>query len=86
MITYSVQSIGQLGENLRRKGITIVDDIKEYGGIGKIVHIFDCDGNYCELWEIMGNYNWCIGILWKIRPGQSIISHITWETLGKSYR
>ena len=20
-------------------------------GIGKIVHIYDCDGNYCELWE-----------------------------------
>ena len=51
MITYSVQNIEQLIENLRRKGITIVDNIKEYEGIGKIVHIYDCDGNYCELWE-----------------------------------
>ena len=51
MITYSVQNIEQLIQNIRRKGITIVDDIKEYKGIGKIVHIYDCDGNYCELWE-----------------------------------
>ena len=51
MINYSVQNIEQLVENLRQKGITIVDEIKEYEGIGKIVHIYDCDGNYCELWE-----------------------------------
>jgi len=51
MINYNVQNIEQLVENLRQKGITIVDEIKEYEGIGKIVHIYDCDGNYCELWE-----------------------------------
>ena len=51
MINYNVQNIEQLVENLRQKGITIVDEIKEYKGIGKIVHIYDCDGNYCELWE-----------------------------------
>ena len=51
MIYYNVQNIEQLVEDLRQKGITIVDEIKEYEGIGKIVHIYDCDGNYCELWE-----------------------------------
>ena len=51
MINYNVQNIEQLVEDLRQKGITIVDEIKEYEGIGKIVHIYDCDGNYCELWE-----------------------------------
>ena len=51
MINYSVQNIEQLVEDLRQKGTTIVDEIKEYEGIGKIVHIYDCDGNYCELWE-----------------------------------
>jgi len=51
MIIYNVQNIEQLVEDLRQKGTTIVDEIKEYEGIGKIVHIYDCDGNYCELWE-----------------------------------
>ena len=51
MINYNVQNIEQLVKDLRQKGITIVDEIKEYEGIGKIVHIYDCDGNYCELWE-----------------------------------
>ena len=51
MINYNVQNIEQLVEDLRQKGITVVDDIKEYQGIGNIVLIYDCDGNYCELWE-----------------------------------
>ena len=51
MINYRVQKIEEFVEILKTKGITIVDTIEEYEGIGKFVHILDPDGNKLELWE-----------------------------------
>ena len=51
MINYRVQNIEALVENLKGKGITIVDEIEECGDIGKFVHILDSEGNKVELWE-----------------------------------
>lgn len=50
MINYRVQNIEALVENLRKKGVTIVDEIEEFD-YGKFVHIMDLDGNKIELWE-----------------------------------
>ena len=50
MINYRVQNLERLVENLRNKGVTIVDDIAEYE-YGKFVHIMDPEGNNIELWE-----------------------------------
>ena len=36
---------------LKQKGITLLDEITEYGEIGKFVHILDLEGNKIELWE-----------------------------------
>jgi len=51
MINYRVADIEQLVERLRQEGVTIVDDIEEYDGIGKFVHILDAEGNRVELWQ-----------------------------------
>ena len=51
MINYRVQKIEEFVKILKTKGITIVDTIEEYEGIGKFVHILDPDGNKLELWE-----------------------------------
>lgn len=50
MINYRVQNIEGLVENLRRNGVTIVDEIESYD-YGKFVHIMDHEGNKIELWE-----------------------------------
>lgn len=50
MINYRVQHIEQLVENLKAKGVTIVDKIEEFS-YGKFVHILDLEGNKIELWE-----------------------------------
>ena len=36
---------------LKEKGITVLDEVTEYGEIGKFVHILDPEGNKIELWE-----------------------------------
>ena len=51
MINYRVQNIEEFVKVLKNKGITIVDEITEYEGIGKFVHILDIEGNKIELWE-----------------------------------
>ena len=51
MINYRVQNIEEFVKVLKNKGITIVDEITEYEGIGKFVHILDNEGNKIELWE-----------------------------------
>ena len=51
MINYRVQNIEGLVKILKKKGITILDEITEYGEIGKFVHILDPEGNKIELWE-----------------------------------
>ncbi len=51
MINYRVADIERLVEKLREEGVTIVDEIQDYEGIGKFVHILDGEGNRIELWE-----------------------------------
>ena len=51
MINYRVQNIEEFVKILKEKGITVLDEIKEYGEIGKFVHILDPEGNKIELWE-----------------------------------
>ena len=51
MINYRVDDIESLVEQLRKEGVTIVDEIQDYEGIGKFVHILDAEGNRIELWQ-----------------------------------
>lgn len=51
MINYRVKDIERLVDQLRQEGVTIVDEIQDYEGIGKFVHILDGEGNRVELWE-----------------------------------
>ena len=51
MINYRVQNIEEFVKVLKGKGITVLDEITEYDGIGKFVHILDPEGNKIELWE-----------------------------------
>jgi len=50
MINYTVQNIEALVEQLKAKGVTVLDSIASYD-YGKFVHILDPDGNKIELWE-----------------------------------
>jgi predicted enzyme related to lactoylglutathione lyase len=50
MINYRVHHIVQLVEQLRKDGVTIVDNIDDTD-YGKFVHILDCEQNKVELWE-----------------------------------
>ena len=51
MINYRVQNIEDFVKVLKEKGITVLDEITEFGEIGKFVHIIDPEGNKIELWE-----------------------------------
>ena len=51
MINYRVQNIKEFVKVLKDKEITVLDEITEYDGIGKFVHILDPEGNKIELWE-----------------------------------
>lgn len=50
MINYRVQHIEALVEQLKKDGVTVVDEIVAYD-YGKFVHIMDLEGNKIELWE-----------------------------------
>ena len=50
MINYRVADLDALVEELKKEGVTIVDDIATYD-YGKFVHIIDMEGNKIELWE-----------------------------------
>jgi len=50
MINYRVTQIEQLVDQMRRNGVTILDEIVEYP-YGKFVHVIDPEGNKLELWE-----------------------------------
>lgn len=50
MINYRVNELVKLVENLRKSGVTILDEIEEYD-YGKFVHILDNENNKIELWE-----------------------------------
>ena len=51
MINYQVKNIEGLINKLKENGVTILDSITVYDGIGKFAHIMDADGNKIELWE-----------------------------------
>ena len=50
MINYRVQNIEGLVNQLKEKGVTVLDEIATYD-YGKFVHIMDVEGNKIELWE-----------------------------------
>ena len=50
MINYRVENIEQLVEELKKEGVTLVDEIEVFE-YGKFVHILDIEGNKIELWE-----------------------------------
>ncbi|HVI43242.1 MAG TPA: VOC family protein [Chitinophaga sp.] len=50
MINYRVENLTALVEELKKEGVTILDDIADYD-YGKFVHIMDVEGNKIELWE-----------------------------------
>ena len=54
MINYRVQNIEGLVNKLKENGVTILDDVATYDGMGKFVHIMDAEGNKIELWEPAG--------------------------------
>jgi predicted enzyme related to lactoylglutathione lyase len=53
MINYHVENIEALVEELKKEGVTILDDIATYE-YGKFVHIMDPEGNKIELFEPAG--------------------------------
>ncbi len=53
MINYRVENIEALIIELKKEGVTVLDEIETYD-YGKFVHILDLEGNKIELWEPMG--------------------------------
>ncbi|GAB1467618.1 VOC family protein [Candidatus Cloacimonadota bacterium] len=51
MINYIVEDLEELVEELKAKGVTILDEISVYD-YGKFIHIADPEGNKIELWEL----------------------------------
>ena len=51
MINYRVENLEQLAKELQNKGVTLLDTIQNYEGLGKFLHILDIDGRRVELWE-----------------------------------
>ena len=50
MINYIVQDLEGLIEQLKKDGVTLVDEIQD-SEYGKFVHILDPEGNKVELWQ-----------------------------------
>ena len=50
MINYRVSDLEKLLAELKKNGVTILDEIATYE-YGKFVHIMDPEGNKIELWE-----------------------------------
>jgi len=50
MINYRVENIEKLVEDLKKNGVTVLDEIETYE-YGKFVHILDSENNKIELWE-----------------------------------
>lgn len=53
MINYTVDNLEALIEELKKEGVTILDEMETYD-FGKFIHIQDPEGNKIELWEPMG--------------------------------
>jgi predicted enzyme related to lactoylglutathione lyase len=50
MINYSVHNLNALVQQLKIKGVTILDTMESYD-YGTFIHIMDLEGNKIELWE-----------------------------------
>jgi predicted enzyme related to lactoylglutathione lyase len=50
MINYRVENIEALVEELKKNGVTVLDEIEGFE-YGKFVHILDPENNKIELWE-----------------------------------
>jgi predicted enzyme related to lactoylglutathione lyase len=50
MINYRVENLVLLVEQLKKDGVTVLDEIETFD-YGKFVHIMDLEGNKIELWE-----------------------------------
>ena len=50
MINYRVENLEALVEELKKEGVTVLDQIETFD-YGKFVHILDLEGNKIELWE-----------------------------------
>lgn len=50
MVNYRVADLEALVQELKKEGVTIVDEIQSFD-YGKFVHIIDLEGNKIELWE-----------------------------------
>ena len=50
MINYRVENLEALVEELKKDGVTILDEIQSFD-YGKFIHILDPEGNKIELWE-----------------------------------
>src|SRR5579871_3267477 len=50
MINYRVENIEWVVEQLKKEGVTILDEIQSFD-YGKFVHILDPEDNKIELWE-----------------------------------
>jgi predicted enzyme related to lactoylglutathione lyase len=50
MINYRVENLEALVVELKKEGVTVLDEIATYD-YGKFVHILDPEGNKLELWE-----------------------------------
>lgn len=50
MVNFRVDDLEALVAELKKEGVTIVDEIETFE-YGKFVHILDDDGNKIELWE-----------------------------------
>ena len=51
MVNYIVDDMDAIVERLRADGVKFVDDVTEYEGLGKFVHIEDNEARRVELWE-----------------------------------
>jgi predicted enzyme related to lactoylglutathione lyase len=50
MINYRVENLGKLVVQLKKEGVTFIDQVETYP-YGKFVHIMDIEGNKLELYE-----------------------------------
>jgi predicted enzyme related to lactoylglutathione lyase len=50
MINYRVENLEELMVELKKEGVTILDEMESYD-YGKFVHILDIEGNKIELWQ-----------------------------------
>lgn len=50
MINFTVDNLEALVAELKKDGVTLIDEIETYD-YGKFIHVLDIEGNKIELWE-----------------------------------